>query len=40
MVGPGNYRFDDFLRIGTPFALITMATCVLLVPLLLPLHPP
>jgi di/tricarboxylate transporter len=39
VVGPGNYRFGDFMRIGAPFALITMAACVLLVPMILPLHP-
>ncbi|MGY6535168.1 MAG: SLC13 family permease [Pararhodobacter sp.] len=36
VVGPGNYRFIDFLRVGVPFALICLATSVLLVPLVLP----
>lgn len=36
VVGPGNYRFADFVRIGVPFTLITLVTCVLLVPLVLP----
>jgi di/tricarboxylate transporter len=36
VVGPGNYRFADFIRIGVPFSLITLVTCVLLVPVLLP----
>lgn len=36
VVGPGNYRFADFLRIGVPFAAICMAASVGLVPLLLP----
>ena len=36
VVGPGNYRFVDFLRIGVPFAVICMAASVALVPLLLP----
>ncbi|HMP02810.1 MAG TPA: anion permease, partial [Gemmatales bacterium] len=34
VVSPGNYRFSDFVRIGTPFAFVTMIVCVLLVPLL------
>lgn len=36
VVGPGNYRFGDFMKIGVPFTLITLLTCVLLVPLILP----
>ena len=36
VVGPGNYRFADFIRIGVPFSLISLVTCVLLVPILLP----
>jgi di/tricarboxylate transporter len=37
VVGPGNYRFGDFVRMGTPFAIITLLASVALVPLLLPL---
>ncbi len=36
VVGPGNYRFADFIRIGVPFSLVALVTCVLMVPLLLP----
>ncbi len=36
VVGPGNYRFMDFVRIGTPFWLITLAVVVAMVPVLLP----
>jgi len=36
VVGPGNYRFADFIKIGVPFSLISLVTCVLLVPVLLP----
>jgi di/tricarboxylate transporter len=36
VVGPGNYRFTDFLRIGVPFAIMCLLTSVLLVPLMLP----
>lgn len=36
VVGPGNYRFSDFLRIGGPFALLCLLTSVLLVPVILP----
>jgi di/tricarboxylate transporter len=37
VVGPGNYTFGDFLRVGTPFSLIVLVVCVLMVPWLLPL---
>ncbi|UPQ81793.1 SLC13 family permease [Pseudomonas knackmussii] len=37
VLGPGNYRFADFVRIGVPFTLLVMLTSVLLVPLLFPL---
>ncbi|MFE6964075.1 SLC13 family permease [Agromyces sp. NPDC057679] len=39
VLGPGRYRFGDFLRIGTPFALIVMVVAITMVPWLLPLHP-
>ncbi len=39
VVAPGNYRFSDFVRVGVPFSIVVMILCVLLVPLLLPLHP-
>ncbi len=37
VVGPGNYTFGDFVRIGVPFSIIVLVVCVVLVPLLLPL---
>ncbi|AUX95493.1 SLC13 family permease [Mixta gaviniae] len=36
VLGPGGYRFGDFVKIGVPFTLIVMAVSVLLVPLLFP----
>lgn len=36
VVGPGKYHFGDFVRIGTPFALVTMIVTVILVPFVLP----
>jgi len=36
---PGNYRFSDFVRVGTPLTLIIFAISLLLVPLIWPLHP-
>ena len=37
VIGPGNYAFGDFVKVGVPFALIVLLVSVLLVPLLLPL---
>jgi di/tricarboxylate transporter len=36
VVAPGNYKFGDFIKIGTPFTLIVLAICVWLIPLLFP----
>ena len=36
MVGPGGYRFMDFVRVGVPLALMTLLVTLLLVPWLLP----
>lgn len=37
VVGPGNYRFSDFVRVGAPYTLLALAVTVTLVPWLLPL---
>lgn len=37
VVGPGNYTFGDFVRVGAPFSLVVLIVCVILVPWLLPL---
>lgn len=36
VVGPGGYKFSDFLKIGVPFTLIVMLVSVFLIPLLFP----
>jgi di/tricarboxylate transporter len=38
VVGPGNYKFGDFVKIGVPFSLVVMIVSVILVPLLMPLY--
>ena len=38
VVGPGNYAFGDFVRVGVPFTVIVLIVSVFLVPWLLPLH--
>jgi di/tricarboxylate transporter len=39
VVGPGRYKFGDFVRIGTPLGIIAMIISVIMVPLLLELYP-
>ncbi|UFN49420.1 SLC13 family permease [Roseomonas sp. OT10] len=36
VVGPGNYGFGDFMKVGVPFTILVALVCVLLVPLVLP----
>ncbi|MGE4405478.1 SLC13 family permease [Pseudomonas sp.] len=36
VLGPGRYRFGDFVRVGVPFTLLVMLVSVLLIPLLFP----
>jgi di/tricarboxylate transporter len=38
VVGPGQYSFSDFVKVGVPFTVIAAAVSVLLVPIFLPLH--
>ncbi len=38
VLGPGQYRFTDFVKIGVPFALLVMLISILMVPWLLPLY--
>jgi di/tricarboxylate transporter len=38
VVGPGDYAFGDFVRVGVPFTLIVLVVSVLLVPMVLPFH--
>lgn len=37
VLGPGQYRFGDFVRVGVPFTILVMIVSVVLVPLIFPL---
>jgi len=37
VLGPGRYRFIDFVKIGVPFTLLVMAACIAVLPWLFPL---
>ncbi|KFC06990.1 putative transport protein [Trabulsiella guamensis ATCC 49490] len=36
VLGPGNYTFSDFMKLGIPFTVLVMVVCVLLIPVLFP----
>ena len=36
VLGPGNYSFSDFVKIGVPFTLIVMVVCIVMIPMLFP----
>ncbi|GAB5071339.1 SLC13 family permease [Citrobacter sedlakii] len=36
VLGPGNYSFSDFVKLGVPFTVIVMAVCVMMIPMLFP----
>ena len=38
VLGPGQYRFSDFVKVGVPFTFLVLLVTVLLVPLLFPLQ--
>lgn len=37
VLGPGQYRFGDFVKVGVPFTLLVMIVSVFMVPLVFPL---
>lgn len=39
VMGPGGYRFRDYLRVGLPLTLVTFLVVLLLTPLVWPFHP-
>jgi di/tricarboxylate transporter len=38
VVGPGQYSFGDFVKVGVPFTIIVAIVSVLLVPIFLPVY--
>ena len=38
-IGPGGYRFSDFIRIGLPMNLIVLAAKIFIVNIIYPLTP-
>lgn len=39
VVGPGRYKFMDFIKVGVPFTILVLIICVIFVPILFPLYP-
>lgn len=38
IMGPGGYRFSDYVKVGLPLTLVVFATVMLLLPVFWPLH--
>jgi len=36
VMGPGGYRFVDYVKVGVPLTIVVMAVCVWLLPILWP----
>ena len=36
VIGPGGYKFADFVKIGVPFTILVMLVTIFLVPVLFP----
>ncbi|MFK5770148.1 anion permease, partial [Escherichia coli] len=36
VLGPGNYSFSDFVKLGVPFTIILMEVCVVMIPMMFP----
>ena len=39
VMGPGGYRFLDYIKVGLPLTLVVLATVLLVLPLFWPLSP-
>jgi di/tricarboxylate transporter len=39
VMGPGGYRFMDYVKVGVPITLLSLAVCVALLPVLWPPYP-
>jgi di/tricarboxylate transporter len=39
ILGPGGYRFSDFVRVGGPLNLLLVVVATLVIPWFFPFHP-
>jgi len=39
VMGPGGYRFVDYLKVGVPLTIVVFITVMVLLPILWPLQP-
>ncbi len=39
VVGPGGYKFGDFVKFGTPMGIMTLIISVIMVPMFFPIYP-
>jgi di/tricarboxylate transporter len=38
VLGPGQYTFGDFVKLGVPFTVLVLLITIVMVPWLFPLH--
>jgi di/tricarboxylate transporter len=38
-MGPGGYRFSDYIKLGMPLTLVIFAAVMILLPIFWPLNP-
>jgi di/tricarboxylate transporter len=39
VMGPGGYRYKDYLKAGLPLTLVTLVVAAWVIPVLWPFHP-
>lgn len=39
VMGPGGFKFKDYLRVGTPMLLLSLILCAAIIPLIWPFYP-
>ena len=38
VLGPGNFTFNDYVKVGVPLCLISWVACVIIIPIFWPFH--
>ncbi len=38
VLGPGNFTFNDYVKVGVPMCLLSWIACVIIIPIFWPFH--